>query len=186
MQPPSAYHHDGFYLRFSAGPHYASFTGDGKSTDVSVHGLTNSATMLAIGGTPGDGVVVAGAFRVEQVRGTLHGATNPQGNATATVGQIGLLMDWFPRPTDGWHAGGLVSLGIVSIADSKLPDSAGAAFAASLFGGYDFWIGPEWSLGVMATFTATTRATLKDSNQNNSGYELNALAGGLDVSVVFH
>jgi hypothetical protein len=185
VQPPSAYHHDGFYLRFSGGPHYASFVGDGKSTDVSVHGLT-SATMLAIGGTPGDGVVVAGAFRAEQVRGTLHGAPKPEGNATATVGQLGLLMDWFPEPSDGWHVGGLIALGIVSLSDSQLPDSSGAAFAASVFGGYDFWIGPEWSLGLMATFTATTRATLKDSSQNASGYELNALAGGLDLSVAFH
>jgi hypothetical protein len=142
--------------------------------------------MLAIGGTPGEGFVVGGAFRAEQVRGTLHGASNPAGNATATVGQLGILMDWFPRPSDGWHVGGLVSLGILSISDSKLPDSSGAAFAASVFGGYDFWIGPEWSLGVMATFTGTSRATLKDSNQNESGYALNALAGGVDVSIVFH
>ncbi|HVW29855.1 MAG TPA: hypothetical protein VHC69_31040 [Polyangiaceae bacterium] len=185
LQPPSAYHHDGFYLRISAGLHYASFTGDGKSTDVSVHGFT-SASMIAIGGTPGDGVVVGGAFRAEQVRGTLHGAPKPEGNATATVGQIGLFMDWFPKPSDGWHAGGLIALGVVSLSDSQLADQSGAAFAASVFGGYDFWIGPEWSLGVMGTFSATSRATLRDSDHGDTGYELNAIAGGIDVSFVLH
>jgi hypothetical protein len=184
LEPPSAYHHDGFYLRISAGPHYASFTGDGKSTDVSVHGFT-SASMIAIGGTPGDGVVVGGAFRAEQVRGTLHGAPK-EGNATATVGQIGFFMDWFPKPSDGWHVGGLIALGVVSLSDSQLSDQSGAAFAASAFGGYDFWIGPEWSLGVMGVFSATSRATLRDSDHGDTGYELNAIAGGIDVSFVLH
>ena len=185
VQPPSAYRHDGFYLRLSAGAHYASFAGEGKSTDVSVHGFT-SGTMLAIGGTPGEGVVVAGAIRGEQIRGTLHGAPKPGGNATATLGQLGFLMDWFPKPSDGWHAGGLLALGIVSLSDSELSDSSGAAFSGGVFGGYDFWIGPEWSLGVAGTFTGTTRASLKDSNRDETGYALNALAGGIDVSFTLH
>jgi len=185
VQPQSAYRHDGFYLRLAGGAHYTSFIGDGKAIDVSVHGLT-SATTLAIGGTPGDGVVIAGVIRGEQVRGTLHGAPKPEGKGTATLGQLGLLMDFFPKPTDGWHAGGLVALGVISVSDSQLSDASGAAFAASAFGGYDWWIGPDWSLGLMAVFSASSRASLKDSNQNDSGYSLNALAGGIDFSFTLH
>jgi hypothetical protein len=185
VQPPSAYHHDGFYLRFSSGPHYISFTGDGKTTDVSIHGFTN-AGMLAIGGTPGDGFVIAGVIRGEQVRGTLHGAPKPGGNGTATLGQVGIMADYFPRATDGWHVGGLVALGVITVSDSPLPDSSGAAFAATAFGGYDWWIGPEWSLGLMAVFSASSRASLKDSDRNESGYSLNALSGGLDLSFTLH
>jgi hypothetical protein len=185
VQPHSSYRHDGFYLRLALGEHYTSFTGDGKSSDVSVHGFTPAQT-LAIGGTPGDGVVVAGVVRAEQIRGTLHGAPKPEGKGTATLGELGILMDYFPRPTDGWHVGGLLALGVVTLNDSQLPDSSGAAFAASAFGGYDWWIGPEWSLGLMAVFTASSRASLKDSDRNDSGYSLNALAGGIDFSFTLH
>ncbi|HEX4340243.1 MAG TPA: hypothetical protein VH062_30250 [Polyangiaceae bacterium] len=185
LQPRSAYRHDGLYLRISTGTHYTSFTGDGKSGDVAIHGLTTAPT-LAIGGTPGEGVVVAGVLRWEQTRGTVHGAPKPEGNGTATLGELGILMDYFPRANDGWHFGGLLALGVITVSDSQLPDSSGAAFAGSAFGGYDWWIGPEWSLGLMAMFTASSRASLKDSDRNDSGYSLNALSGGLDVTFTLH
>lgn len=185
-QPPDAYRHEGFYLRLAGGLNYAAFGGTGGGRDVSIHGLTQGAT-LAIGGTIADGFVLAGVLGGEQVRDTFHGGPRPERNATVAFGELGALVDYYPKPTDGWHFGAVVALGAITLSDAGLPrDATGASFAGTLFGGYDFWIGPEWSLGLMLTFSGATTGTLKDSDSNDSGYRLHALSAGLSYTFTLH
>jgi hypothetical protein len=181
-----AYRHDGLYFRLAGGFDFLSFNGSGPNGDAHVSGAT-AGSLLAIGGTPGDGFVIAGALRLAEVRNRFHGApTSPENNATAGELQLGVLADWYPNPTDGWHVGGLAGLGVLALRESQVRDASGAAFAASLFGGYDFWIGPQWSLGIMALFSATSSASLNDSDRNSVGYKFNALSAGLAYSFTLH
>ena len=155
--------------------------------DASVHHFSPGAgTHIAIGGTPGEGLAVAGVIRAVAVRGKFHGGPQPEHDATATNGQLGVLVDWFPQPTGGWHVGAIAGLGVVTLSDSDIRTSSGLGFGGSLFGGYDFWIGAQWSLGLQAVFSATSSATLKDSDQDDTGYKFNALSAGLEYTFTLH
>lgn len=59
-------------------------------------------------------------------------------------------------------------------------------FAASLFGGYDWWIGPQWSLGLAGAASAGTAVELTDSNGKGSGYGVTPYAVMLEGSLLFH
>jgi hypothetical protein len=142
--------------------------------------------MLAIGGTPGEGLVVAGVIRGVTARGRFHGGPQPERDATGTNGQLGVLVDWYPNPTSGWHVGALAGVGAITITDSDVRDSNGFGFGGSLFGGYDFWIGPQWSLGLQAVFSATSSATMKNSDNDDTGYKFSALSAGLEYTFTLH
>lgn len=187
VQPRDAFRHDGLYLRISGGIGYAAFSGSGPTGDASIHHFNVlGGSLLAIGGTPGEGLVVAGAFRGVTTRGRFHGGPQPEHDATANNGQLGVLVDWFPKPTQGWHVGGLLAVGVVTITDADVRDSKGAGFGASLFGGYDFWIGAQWSLGLQAVFSATSSATMTDDNNDKTGYKFSALSAGLEYTFTLH
>jgi hypothetical protein len=187
VQPPNAYRHDGFYFRVSSGFGYAAFSGSGPSGDASVHQFgAPYGGQFALGGTPGEGLVVAGVLRAVVARGQFHGGPKPERNATAANGQLGVLVDWFPKPTGGWHVGALAALGGITISDSDIRDSRGLGFGGSLFGGYDFWIGAEWSIGLQAVFSATSSATMKNNDNEDTGYKLNALSAGLEYTFTLH
>jgi hypothetical protein len=185
IQPPDAYRHEGFYLRLALGPSYVVFAGTGPGRDIAIHGLAIGPS-LAIGGTLTDGLVLAGVLDYRPLREHFHGGPRPEGRATAAFGEIGALLDYYPNPTDGWHVGAGVGVGLIALGDSAVADSAGASFGGTLFGGYDFWIGPEWSLGMMAVFSGATSATLKDSNGDDVGYKLHALSAGIECSFTLH
>jgi hypothetical protein len=187
VQPPDAYRHDGLYFRISNGFGYAAFSGSGPSGDASIHQFSpGSGALLAIGGTPTEGLVVAGALRAVMARGRFHGGPQPEHNATANNAQLGVLVDWFPQPTGGWHVGALAGLGVIAVVDSDIKDSNGLGFGGSLFGGYDFWIGAQWSLGLQAVFSATSSTALKDSDRDDTGYKLGALSAGLEYTFTLH
>jgi hypothetical protein len=130
--------------------------------------------------------VLAGVLGIEQVRNTLHDGRSPERKATAGFGEIGVLVDYYPKPTDGWHFGAIAAAGLINLTDSGLHDAAAGSFAGTLFGGYDFWIGPEWSLGLLLTFSGATTGTLKDTDGNEIGYRLNRLSAGLSYVFTLH
>src|SRR5205814_1055476 len=116
-----------------------------------------------------------------------HGAPrDPEGYATVQVGQLGLLVDWFPDPEGGLHFGGIAGVGSASVRDSWIPDSTGSVFAGTILGGYDFWVGPQWSLGLEAFVSGTTSADLKDKDQHATDYSLRALSVGVGYSLLHH
>jgi hypothetical protein len=187
VQPADAYRHDGFYLRFLGGVDYLSFSGTGPSGSASVSGVSPSST-VAIGGTVGKSVVLAGTFRYISIRERFHGSPHqPEGYATATAMDLGLLVDWFPNPAEGWHFGGMASLSNLSIWNSWIPDSSGGAVAGTLLGGYDWWIGPQWSLGLMGVVSASTSTSLSDTDtREDTGYRFHALSAGLEYGITLH
>jgi hypothetical protein len=187
VEPPDAYRHDGFYLRFSMGAvDYLSFTGHGPSGHASISGSSDGG-LLAIGNTNSAGITVAGAIVVETTRRAFYGSPHdPRGYATASVLDLDLLIDWYPNARRGWHVGGMLGIGALSVTDAYIPDSTGLAFNAGLFGGYDWWIGPQWSLGLMVLTAGTTSASLTDKNKVDTGYSFNALSAQLGAVITFH
>jgi hypothetical protein len=192
VQPHDAYRHDGFYLRLSGGPSYLAFSGSGPIGDASVHDAAGSS-LLAIGGTVAPGLALAGAFQFASVRNDFKGVEDPttgrayrDAKATVSFGTIGVLADWFPDPTKGWHLGGMIGLTGLSVVDADIPDARGNAVSGTIFGGYDWWIGPQWSLGLMAVLSGTSSATMEDDDGNDLGYKFNALSAGLSYALTLH
>lgn len=185
-QPDDAYRHDGFYFRVTNETEYLAFLGSGPDGDASVKGL-GSGGMLAIGGTPLPGLVIAGMLGTSMVRGTFKG--RPEGqeqDASMARAMIGVLVDWFPQPDDGWHVGAAVGFAGITLTDSAFEDAVGAAFSAKVFGGYDWWIGPQWTLGLAALIAATPSSALVVDDGDKSGYRFYSLSAGVAGSITLH
>jgi hypothetical protein len=185
VQPADAYRHDGFYLRAGTGLGYGALLGSGPAGDASISGFSLT-TLVAIGGNVADGLVVAGAFHGGQVRDTFEGSPPPQRKATAATGQFGVLLDWFPDPTGGWHVGALAGLGFATITDAEIKDASGAGFGGAVFGGYDFWIGPQWSAGLFVVVGGSPSTELMDRSGDKSGYTLGGWSAALGYSFTLH
>lgn len=100
--------------------------------------------------------------------------------------ELGVLVDWYPRVDDGWHVGVALGFAGIMLTDSALEDAVGAAFSAKLLGGYDWWIGPQWSLGLSGVFAATPSTSLMFDDGDKSGYRFYTLSAGLAGSLTLH
>jgi hypothetical protein len=170
------YLHDGFYLRYALGPAYWQVSGSSPSGAFSASG-GSAGEILAIGGTIPDGVVIGGAA-----------AASISGDSV--VGNYGLFVDWFPNARGGFHAGGLVGLGLLRLR-SGYPAAlgvdphqglGGSGLGATLLGGYDFWITPQCSLGLTAIAVTMTASNAQEA----SGTTLTPLWVGAFASVLYH
>ena len=73
------------------------------------------------------------------------------------------------------------------IDDSVVADADGGAAVASIFGGYDWWIGPQWSVGLMLIGSATTTTSLRDDEDNDEiGYSFRSMFIGLEWALLLH
>ena len=61
-----------------------------------------------------------------------------------------------------------------------------AAFSAKVFGGYDWWIGPQWTLGLAAVLSATPSSSLVVDDGDKSGYRFQTLSAGIAGSLTLH
>lgn len=184
-QSPGAYRHDGFYLRFGSGLAYVAHSGDGPLGNASVSGL-GSLAFIGIGGNVERGLVVGGVLSVASTDRSLHGApSGVPGRVTASLVNLGVLLDWFPNPAAGWHIGGSFGFGGPSLADENITWT-GIGATGSVFGGYDWWIGPEWSLGVSLAAMGSPKTSLKDSDQKESGYRFASGSIGILGSILLH
>lgn len=178
--------HDGFYFRFTSGLQYVSYSGEGPSGSASL-AHSGPSSLIGAGGTVHTGLVVAGSLWTNYLEDSLSGA--PAGTtreANARFLGLGLLLDWFPKERGGWHVGTNLGFGGPTINYEGGFHMDGTGLAAALLGGYDFWIGPEWSLGVMATASATPPIHLRDDQGHDTGYRLKTLSFGIEGSLLFH
>jgi hypothetical protein len=196
--------HDGFYIALSSGIAQVSVSGDGPNGSSSLSGL-GSTSGLAVGGTPVRGLALAGVLRGSSRTGTFDGgptitATTTRvangvpvtsqstlsGRAQAAAFLLGVQADWFPRPEDGWHVGAGVGLGGLSITDDAGGTNSALSVSASLFGGYQWWIGPRWSMGLQAVLLGAPRMKLSDSNGNDTGYRMAPLSFGIEGTIFYY
>jgi len=116
--------------------------------------------------------------------GKTHSASH---KAEGAIGMVGLLLDWYPQPKAGWHAGlatGLGAVGLTNLADDST--LGGVNFAGSIFGGYDWALGRDWALGLQLTASGgTSTKLLEDSGDHDTGYRLTPVSVGVQASLLY-
>jgi hypothetical protein len=185
LRRSGAYVHDGFYFRVGIGPAYTGLSGSGPAGAVSLGGGGVGLT-LAIGGTLENGIVLAGI---------VHGANGESNNVIGSPGgpgtvwsslvEFAFLVDWYPDPRKGWHVDGAIGAGDVEV-DGSNGTLFGGALTGSILGGYDWWLGPEWSLGLLLVATGGSKAALDDSSGVDTGYRLRGGSIAVEGSILFH
>lgn len=154
--------HDGFFLRFGLG--FGSFgdtvetdSGPREGSELSLSGSLVGLDFL-MGGTVADGLVIGGGFFVGGVpapKNELDGE-NVQRNSDVERGftMVGPFLGWYPDAKGGLNLQLLVGGATLRDADPDDDDQRYEADGAgiALGAGYDFWIGDEWSFGLMARF----------------------------------
>jgi hypothetical protein len=179
---PVSHRHDGFYLRTAGGLGRTSFAATGPSGRTDLHGSTDG--MLLVGGTPSPGLVIGGGVREISASGRFQGGRYDGAVAQAFEWTLGPFVDWYPDPARGLHIGALVG-GSATLVSSTTTQSS-VAFGATVFGGCDWWIGPQWSLGILAEASGATPSSLVDNHQNGTGYRVAPLSLGIDITLAFH
>ena len=179
---PPGREHDGFYLRLAlgAGTGTVEFGDAPPQLGDAMEGTGWLDVM--IGGTPGRGLVVgggmwAGGFDTSEWRGE----NNERGSVVMFA--MGPFIDYFPDPSGGFHFGGTVALGVLSVDAEPFsnPDERTAADGAlGAWMGYDFWVSREISLGVEARYVGV-RAKHPDND-----WQGRAEAFGLSFTGLYH
>ncbi|HXX68294.1 MAG TPA: hypothetical protein VEK07_13980 [Polyangiaceae bacterium] len=175
-----------FFLRASApGVGYLSLAGQGPAGAASVAGVSFSGS-LAMGGMPARGVVVGGMIRVSVTAAALHDAqTTPANTASVSLDRLGGLVDWYPLPGLGWHVGVELGVDLSTVSVTGGLSMTGLGFGGTLFGGYDWWVSPQWSLGVALSASTGTVETMVGSDGDEPGYRLWPADAAVDFTVLF-
>ncbi len=190
---------DGFYMRIGSGLGDVHIAGNGPKGAASLHGL-GSNELIAIGGSIVRGLVLAGAIQGSSTTTTFEGGpfvdekvTSNGGSAAASsradasFSALGLLVDWYPNPSDGWHVGLSAGFGFTSV-KNRADDSTmtGTSAAGNVFAGYDWAIGPAWSIGLSLVGGGALSASMKDSSdQPDTGYRLRSYSLGISASFLY-
>jgi hypothetical protein len=142
--------HDGFYARFGFNAGYAWDTAERGEIETTSKGA-GGFLEWAVGDNVSHHVVFGFAFHTFGVFSpTTKVAGQPfDADHTALYTILGTFIDYYPDPTAGWHA--MLTLGL-SDADIQIREDESSALGIGVLlgGGYDFWIGEQWSLGVAA------------------------------------
>jgi hypothetical protein len=156
--------HDGFYLRLSLGFGGAALKRDVSATTGIVgfesnNEISGGATFfeLGLGGSVADGLVLGGTLLTSTVADPVIVRDDDDMeidlDSPLHFGLLGVTLDWFPDAQGGWHLG--ATLG-GAWAYSRLPDQpldfeglGGTGGGLALHGGYGWWVGDQWSLGVL-------------------------------------
>lgn len=170
--------HDGFYARL--GVQYG-LTGGGFSIgDGTIDHFGSQLSLdLLIGGTPSDGLAVGGGVLLGSL---LQPDMEVSGSRIATRNVpllvLGPFIDGFFSPQGGWHAGALLGLGALG----KTTETEGSAgIGASVWFGYDKWVGDDWSVGGQIRFLGIAAGGNKPEDFSSS-----ALGVNLGFSVLYH
>jgi hypothetical protein len=145
----SAYRHDGFYLRLGFTIGYAIDRADDDGVVTKSSGAGGFLDW-AIGGSPTDGVVIAFA---QHTLGVFEPDTEEEGvtlqdDHSALYQVLGLMLDVYLDPADGWHAAITLGAGAADILYVDYNDKFGVGLG--LTAGYDLWFAEQWSFGMAA------------------------------------
>lgn len=193
--------HDGFYARLELGAGYFSGSRRSDIFDIELEGeVTGIAQVggLMLGGTVARGLVLGGGVwgtntpraeyggQVLQTDGASTIVERTAGVDLASTSIIGPFLAWYPAPTQGLNAEVAVGLALATIgsyvqADTfEIDEYAASGWGLQLGVGYDFWIGEQWSLGLMA------RASYVNTSVNGYTDTLTAWVPALAGAATFH
>jgi hypothetical protein len=177
---PRDYLHDGLHVRLVGGGNFTSFTEEGARRGL-VPAAEGPANTLLVGGTPWPGVILGGGVHASFPLTFLKDGTEISAD-TATVGPF---VEWYPDPKKGWHFGALAGAGVVHLATPAASETS-SVLGLTAIAGYDWWISPDWSLGINATASASTDASPLDAGSTGVRYGLAPLSASFEVGVAYH
>lgn len=195
--------HDGFFFRVGLGG--APLIGSAKpkttsgetSADADVSAFAPIGE-LSLGGTPTPGLVLGGAswgvpasgieYHVKSINMTFKADS-------ATISMIGPFVDFYPNPQQGFHVLGAITYTLVSASHGKYDSTLGGEYPPDdysgdgvglvLATGYEWWIGEQWSLGLLGRLQYTS-VTLKSASKNYVDVDFTAWVPGVLVEVTYH
>jgi hypothetical protein len=164
--------HDGFQFRGAVGGGYLAdgFTIPGAaislvgpvgvgSTDVMFHGPAG-AFEAYFGGTPAPGLVFGGFLTAMSTIGpkvVVNGAEIGQNSdVTLNFGMLGPYVNYYPDPGQGFHLLGMLAVAQTNVNDGTTKYNSATGFGLGAGVGYDWWVGDEWSLGILGRFSWAT------------------------------
>lgn len=203
--PPSAHLHDGFYFRFALGgaPVFGNVKPKTSAGEASIDADVSAfaaLSELAFGGSPTPGLVLGGGIYGASLSGIEYkakvlGTTFTYEADSALVSMVGPFVDFYPNPQQGFHAQAAIALSIVSAGQGKYnatyggsfppDDYSGTGFGLVLGAGYEWWIGEQWSLGVLGRVQYTS-ATLKANSNSYADADFSAWIPGVLVDITYH
>jgi hypothetical protein len=164
--------HDGRFLRLATGVSYLheSWHSSGGTADA-VHTGWGPALEVAVGKHFRPGLVLGGSLQLTGIINrdeTTRGMTFPLDDTVHFVDTLAALVDYYPNPRRGLHAGGTLGIAAITELDTHMGGTqTSIAPAASLHAGYERFVSRRWSAGGIArlafhhygTDSPTTAAT---------------------------
>jgi hypothetical protein len=185
-----AHTHDGFFLRLGLnfGPLIASAKTEVNGTEgpeVDYSGL-HIGNELLIGGSPTPGLAIGGALLVAQTKDPTVKTDAGEGEADGTMLFAGIAAfgNYYFDPSSGGHLQLMLGFAAADfVSDSG--NSGGndpSGVMVGLGGGYDFWIGDEWSVGPFA------RVVYSPMSVEDAGvkYKYSYLNPSIGVTFTYH
>ena len=183
-----AHLHAGFYFREALGVGFSSLSADGpfgRTVMTSgIPGLPTADGLVLLGGTPARGLVLGAGFQEMSMQGYFRGGAHDRTSANGEELTVGPFVDYYPDPAGGFHVGALVGLSgaLVTGGGSEMSLSLGG----TIFGGYDWFVGRQTSVGVMAFVSGATPSSLVDTSGNDTGYRIAPLSATLAFTFLVH
>jgi hypothetical protein len=149
--------HDGFFFQGNIGGGYLTTSGGAEPFDLKISGPAVAGGLL-FGGTISPGLVLGGGTANSIALGPTFEMNGIEGESDTDVrlnlSTIGPFATFYPDPHGGFSLHAMVSFGVVSITvDDEESDENPSGLALTAGAGYDFWVAPEWSIGVFGRFT---------------------------------
>jgi hypothetical protein len=147
--------HDGFYLQMSIGPGYLQSSIDIPNSDTKMTGATVSSQLL-IGGSLMPGLVLGGGFIDDYAfspGASVNGQDLEVSDTSLYLISLGAFVDFYPNPAEGLHFqafAGWAALESTTNGNSGGSDPTGLLI--TLGGGYEWWVGREWAIGILGRF----------------------------------
>ncbi|MEZ4371826.1 MAG: autotransporter domain-containing protein [Polyangiaceae bacterium] len=178
--------HDGFFFRIGPtfGPLTVTGKADGGGPEATIGGFSVGSELL-LGGSPANGLVLGGGLLYSQVGDpTVDNGVTPEFTADGTmfITSLDFFAQYYFDPTQGGHVQLMIGYGGIDFVDSDGGSGGNDPVGVNLGigGGYDFWIGNEWSVG---PFLRIQYASMKPSEGD---YSYSYLFPTLGATFTYH
>ncbi|MCB9585714.1 MAG: autotransporter domain-containing protein [Polyangiaceae bacterium] len=158
--------HDGFFFRIgpTLGPLSITGKADAGGPEVTYSGFSFGSELM-FGGTPANGLVIGGGLLYSQVSDPTRelGGAEVTLDGTMFITSANLFGQYYFDPTKGGHLQLMIGYGGIDFVSAQGESGGNDPVGVNLAigGGYDFWIGSEWSVG---PFLRVQYASMKPSD----------------------
>lgn len=148
---PGVRTHNGFYFRFGTGGGFFVDSIDSNNFDAAALRGVGVSGELLFGGTPAQGLVIGGGTNGGSVFAPtleINGRDEPESPEQLALSAFGIFADYYFVPSGGFHAQAFLGYAILQ-ADGSDAGESPDGFAISVGSGHEWWVGEQWSLGIM-------------------------------------